>query len=157
MTVIFPGSFDPFTAGHEAIVHRCLRLFDKIIIAVGHNSEKRYMFSVESRVEIIRDTFKKDARIEVEHYEGLTIDFCRKHNVFFLIRGLRTSADFEFERAVGQINKQMDERIETIFMLVAPDHSAISSSVVRDILMNGGDASLFLPKEININNYKRQQ
>lgn len=155
MTVVFPGSFDPFTAGHEALVLRSLQLFDNLIIAVGHNSEKKYMFDIGNRVAMIQSVFKHDSRVKVEPYMGLTIDLCRKLNVYFLIRGLRTSADFEFERAVGQINKQMESRIETVFMLVAPEHSAISSSVVRDILMNEGDASRFLPSKMNIGNYKR--
>lgn len=155
MTAVFPGSFDPFTAGHEALVLRSLQLFDSLVIAVGHNSEKKYMFDIDTRVAMIRSVFEHDSRLTVEPYMGLTIDLCRKLDVYFLIRGLRTSADFEFERAVGQINKQMEARIETVFMLVAPEHSAISSSVIRDILINEGDASQFLPASMDAKSYKR--
>ena len=154
MKAIFPGSFDPFTAGHEALVHRALLLFDEVIIAIGCNSEKRYMFDIDSRVSMIQSVFADDKRVKVDSYSGLTVDLCRRLDVYFLIRGLRTSADFEFERAVGQINKQMESRIETIFMLIAPEHSAVSSSVVRDILINNGDASMFLPKGLDISKYK---
>ena len=149
MKAIFPGSFDPFTAGHEALLHRSIQLFDEVIIAVGHNSEKKYMFNIEARVEMIKSVFKNNNKVKVVEYEGLTVDLCRSLDVYFLIRGLRTSADFEFERAIGQINKQMEPRIETVFMLIAPEHSAVSSSMVRDILVNNGDASMFLPKEID--------
>lgn len=155
-SVIFPGSFDPFTVGHEALVYRTLELFDKVYIAIGVNSEKKYMFSTETRVDMISDVFRNDSRIEVICYEGLTIDLCRTLNVFYLVRGLRTSADFEFERAIGQVNKQLEPNIETVFMLVAPEHSAVSSSVVRDIIFHQGDASQFLSKNIDINNYKRE-
>ncbi|MDR2287012.1 MAG: pantetheine-phosphate adenylyltransferase [Prevotellaceae bacterium] len=148
MKAIFPGSFDPFTVGHEALVQRSLKLFDEITVAVGHNSEKRYMFDIDTRTELIKSVFKDNPQVKVFPYSGLTIDLCRSLDTYFLIRGLRTSADFEFERAIGQINKQLEPKIETIFMLVAPEHSAVSSSIVRDILVNNGDASLFLPENI---------
>jgi pantetheine-phosphate adenylyltransferase len=155
MTAVFPGSFDPFTAGHEALVHRSLQLFDKLIVAVGFNSEKKYMFDIDNRVKMVQDVFAGEHRVEVVKYSGLTVDLCRSLNVYFLVRGLRTSADFEFERAVGQINKQLESRIETVFMLIAPEHSAVSSSVVRDILLNSGDASMFLPDRLDVNKYER--
>jgi pantetheine-phosphate adenylyltransferase len=155
MTAIFPGSFDPFTAGHEALVYRALQLFDNLTIAIGFNSEKRYMFDIAERLRMTTDLFDNEHRVSVIKYSGLTVDLCRSLNTFFLVRGLRTAADFEFERAVGQTNKQLEQRIETVFMLIAPDHSAISSSIVRDIIMNAGDASIFLPKGINIENYRR--
>ncbi|MDR1886384.1 MAG: pantetheine-phosphate adenylyltransferase [Prevotellaceae bacterium] len=150
MKAIFPGSFDPFTVGHEAMVQRSLKLFDEIIVAVGHNSEKKYMFDIETRVSIIETVFKNSPEVKVIPYAGLTVDLCRSLNIYFLIRGLRTSSDFEFERAVGQINKQLEPRIETVFMLIAPEHSAVSSSIVRDILINNGDASLFLPVNLDL-------
>jgi pantetheine-phosphate adenylyltransferase len=150
MRAIFPGSFDPFTAGHEALVQRSLKLFDELIIAVGNNSEKRFMFDINTRVEIIKSVFKSNPKVSVISYSGLTVDLCRSLNIYFLIRGLRTSSDFEFERAIGQINKQLEPKIETVFMLIAPEHSAISSSVVRDILKNKGDASLFLPTNMDM-------
>ena len=157
MTAVFPGSFDPFTAGHEALVHRSLQLFDKLIVAVGFNSEKKYMFDIDNRVKMVQDVFAGEHRVEVVKYSGLTVDLCRSLNVYFLVRGLRTSADFEFERAVGQINKQLESRIETVFMLIAPEHSAVSSSVVRDIIINAGDASMFLPERLDINKYKNYE
>jgi pantetheine-phosphate adenylyltransferase len=129
-------------------VQRSLKLFDEITVAVGHNSEKKYMFDIDTRVELIKSVFKDNSRVKVFPYSGLTIDLCRSLDTYFLIRGLRTAADFEFERAIGQINKQLEPEIETIFMLIAPEHSAVSSSIVRDILINNGDASLFLPANI---------
>jgi pantetheine-phosphate adenylyltransferase len=150
MKAIFPGSFDPFTVGHEALVQRSLNLFDEITVAVGHNSEKRYMFDINARVEIVKSVFKDNPRIKVISYSGLTVDLCRSLDIYFLIRGLRTASDFEFERAIGQINKQLEPKIETVFMLIAPEHSAVSSSIVRDILTNNGDASLFLPTNLNL-------
>ena len=153
MKAIFPGSFDPFTAGHEALVYRALQLFDEVIIAVGSNSEKRYMFSGDDRLEIVRTVFTDEPRIKTLQYSGLTIDLCRNSNIFFLIRGLRTSADFEFERAIGQINKQLEPRIETVFMLIAPEHSAVSSSIVRDVIINKGDPSILLPAGLDISKY----
>jgi pantetheine-phosphate adenylyltransferase len=148
MKAIFPGSFDPFTVGHEALVQRSLKLFNEITIAVGYNSDKKYMFGIDTRVELIKAVFKNNPQITVISYSGLTVDLCRSLNIYFLIRGLRTSSDFEFERAIGQINKQLEPQIETVFMLIAPEHSAISSSIVRDILVNNGDASMLLPTNI---------
>jgi pantetheine-phosphate adenylyltransferase len=145
MKAIFPGSFDPFTAGHEALVQRSLKLFDEIVVAVGHNSEKRYLFDIDTRVGIIKSVFRDSPQISVMSYSGLTIDLCRSLDIYFLIRGLRTASDFEFERAIGQINKQLEPKIDTVFMLIAPEHSAVSSSAVREILINNGDASMFLP------------
>lgn len=155
MTAIFPGSFDPFTAGHEALVYRSLQLFDQLIVAIGFNSEKKYMFDISERVKMTSDVFANEQRVKVIQYSGLTVDLCRTLDVYFLVRGLRTAADFEFERAVGQTNKQLESRIETVFMLIAPEHSAISSSIVRDIVMNAGNASMFLPSGLNLNRYHR--
>jgi pantetheine-phosphate adenylyltransferase len=150
MKAIFPGSFDPFTVGHEALVQRSLSLFDEITIAVGHNSEKKYMFDIDARVAIVKSVFKDNPQIKVISYSGLTVDLCRSLDIYFLIRGLRTASDFEFERAIGQINKQLEPKIETVFMLIAPEHSAVSSSIVRDILTNNGDASLLLPSNLDL-------
>jgi pantetheine-phosphate adenylyltransferase len=154
-TAIFPGSFDPFTIGHEAIVRRALSIFDEIIIAVGANAEKKSFFPLETRKAMISETFRNEPRIKVDHYSGLTVDFCRSKGAGYLLRGLRTSADFEFERAIGQVNKSMAPEIETVFLLTAPEHSFINSTIVRDVLKNGGDASGFVPSSININDYKR--
>ncbi|MDR1897451.1 MAG: pantetheine-phosphate adenylyltransferase [Prevotellaceae bacterium] len=153
MNAVFPGSFDPFTIGHEALMHRSLKLFDEITIAVGHNSEKKYMFNIETRVKMIESVFEGNPKIKIKPYKGLTVDLCRSLDIYFLIRGLRTSSDFEFERSIGQINKQLEPQIETVFMLISPEHSAVSSSIVRDILINEGDASIFLPKNLDISQF----
>ena len=150
---VFPGSFDPFTVGHESIVLRALSLFDKIIIAVGYNTNKKSFFSIEQRLAIIKKVFEGESRIEVISYEGLTVELCKRINVYYILRGLRTSDDFEFERAIGQVNKAMLNEIESVFLLTAPEHSFINSTIVRDILIHNGDPSLFLPKSINIKDY----
>lgn len=152
---VFPGSFDPFTIGHEAIVRRALSLFDEIIIAVGTNALKKNFYSLPTRMEIISVVFKNEKKVRVDHYEGLTVEYCKKAEAGFLIRGLRTSADFEFERAIAQVNKVMAPGIESVFLLTVPEHSHINSSIVRDIIKNNGDASLFVPSSINLMNYKR--
>lgn len=150
-TAIFPGSFDPFTVGHESIVMRALPLFNKIIIAIGHNINKEYYFPLEKRVGWIKNIFRDNTKVEVKTYKGLTVDFCRQVNARYILRGLRTSSDFEYERAVGQMNKAMYPEIETVFLLTMPQHTAINSTIVRDIIRYGGDASLFLPKDLKIN------
>lgn len=151
---VFPGSFDPFTIGHEAIVRRALDLFDEIIIAVGANSLKKNYFSLEARKEIITRTFRDEPRVRIDHYTGLTVDYCKSVGAGYLLRGLRTSADFEFERAIGQVNKSLAPRVESVFLLTAPEHSFITSTIVRDIIKSGGDASMFVPSAINIRDYK---
>lgn len=153
-TAVFPGSFDPFTIGHEAIVRRALNLFDVIIIAVGANALKKNFYSLETRKEIIRKVFLDEPRVTVDHYEGLTVDYCKKNGAGYLLRGLRTAADFEFERAIGQVNRSLNPAIESVFLLTVPEHSHINSSIVRDIIRSGGDASKFLPGSINIKDYR---
>lgn len=143
---VFPGSFDPITCGHESVIRRAAPLFDKIIVAIGVNSQKQGFFNVDIRLAMIKETFADLDNIEVDSYSGLTVDYCKKVEANYLLRGLRTAADFEFERSIGQINKQMDENIETIFMLTQPEHTPINSSIVRDILRHGGKASKFVPK-----------
>jgi pantetheine-phosphate adenylyltransferase len=152
---VFPGSFDPFTVGHESVTRRALGIFDEIIIAVGDNIEKKSYFPLKTRMEIIRKTFIDEPRVRIDSYSGLTVEYCRRNKIGYLLRGLRTSADFEFERAVGQVNKAMAPAIETVFLLTAPEHSFINSTIVRDVLRNGGDASGFVPSVINILDYKR--
>jgi len=152
---VFPGSFDPFTIGHEAIVRRALSLFDEIIIAVGANLLKKNFYSLTTREEIICKVFENEPRVRVTHYEGLTVDFCKKNGAGYLLRGLRTAADFEFERAIGQVNNSLEPNIESVFLLTAPEHSFINSTIVRDIIKSGGDASKFVPSAINLKNYKR--
>jgi len=148
---IFPGSFDPFTIGHESIVRRAIPLFDKIIVAIGYNSAKSGYFPLETRKNWIMDIFKNDDSIVVETYEGLTTNFCKLKNAKYLLRGLRTAADFEYERAIAQMNKMIETDLETVFILTAPEHSFISSTIVREVIRYGGDASKFVPKEINLN------
>jgi pantetheine-phosphate adenylyltransferase len=152
---IFPGSFDPFTVGHESIVRRATKLFDKIIIMIGHNSNKKSFFPLEKRVNWINTVFTDDPQISVEVHEGLTVDFCKKAGARYIIRGLRTSADFEFERAIAQVNKQMYPEIETVFLLTIPEHTPINSTIVRDIILHGGDASRFLPKSLNKEDFRK--
>jgi len=150
---VFAGSFDPFTVGHESIVKRSLPLFDKIIIAVGTNIHKKEFFPLEKRLEMIREVMSDETKVILDHYTGLTIDFCKKVGAKYLLRGLRTSADFEFERAIAQLNKAMYPEIESVFLLTLPEHTPINSTIVRDIIRFGGDASKFIPKKIDLKKY----
>ena len=153
---VFPGSFDPFTIGHESILRRAIPLFDEIIIAVGYNVNKKGYFSLEDRKRWIENVFYDEPKIKVDHFEGLTINYCKKAGAGYLLRGLRTSADFEYERAIAQVNKAMYEGIETVFLLTMPEHTPVTSTIVRDIIRNGGDASKFLPKGMDINENKNE-
>ena len=144
---VFPGSFDPITIGHVDIVKRGIKVFDEIIIAVGDNTNKKYMFPKEKRVEFVKQTFNNYDNIKIESYDGLTVDFCKKNNIEFMIRGLRNPADFEFEKSIALTNREMTD-IETIFFLTSPENSFISSSIVRDLIRNNGDYKLFIPKGI---------
>jgi pantetheine-phosphate adenylyltransferase len=148
---LFPGSFDPFTVGHESIVRRALPLFDKIIVAVGYNSAKSGFFKLEKRIEWIEAIFADDKKVEVRSYEGLTANFCKSVGAKYLLRGLRTAADFEYERAIAQMNTMLDSEIETVFLLTKPEHSMISSTIVREVIRHGGDASQFVPSQIELN------
>jgi pantetheine-phosphate adenylyltransferase len=147
---VFPGSFDPITRGHENIIRRALPLFDEIIVAVGLNIEKKGYFQVEDRINWIKDVFADNPKIRVESYSGLTVDFCRLINSTYILRGLRTSADFEFERTVGQVNKKLHPAIETIFLLTTPEFTSINSSIVRDVYKNGGDVRIFIPDAVKL-------
>ncbi|MDQ3046170.1 MAG: pantetheine-phosphate adenylyltransferase [Bacteroidota bacterium] len=148
---IFPGSFDPITKGHENILRRALPLFDEIIISIGKNSSKQNYFPLEKREKWIRQVFQNEPKVRVETYTGLTVEFCKKMKANFILRGLRTSADFEFEKAIAQNNHIMVPEVETIFILPIPELSAINSTIVRDIIRNGGNASPFIPDSINLN------
>lgn len=154
---VFPGSFDPFTIGHEAIARRALSLFDEIIIALGANALKKNFYSLATRKEMINKIFNDEPRIRVDHYEGLTVGFCIKSNAGYLLRGLRTSADFEFERAIAQVNRVLAPSVESVFLLTVPEHSHINSSIVRDIIRSGGDASIFVPSSINLRDYQGEE
>ncbi len=142
---VFPGSFDPFTLGHESIVRRALPLFDKIIIGIGENQNKKHFFPLEKRIFWIKELFKDNPKIEIEAYNSLTVEFCKKKNANFILRGLRTSADFEYERLIGQINKALLWNIETVYLLTLPEHTHISSSMVREIIKFKGDVHKFVP------------
>ncbi|MBN2485827.1 MAG: pantetheine-phosphate adenylyltransferase [Bacteroidales bacterium] len=147
---VFPGSFDPFTIGHESIVKRALGLFDKIIIAIGRNTNKDDFFALDKRIGWIKTVFATEEKIEVTAYSGLTVDFCKNIGAKYILRGVRTSSDFEYERAIGQMNRAMDKKIETVFLLTLPEHTYITSTIVRDVIRHGGDASVFLPQSIKI-------
>jgi len=149
-TAIFPGSFSPFTIGHKSVVDRALPLFDKILISIGINSEKNQYFSIEERLQWIKDVYGNNPKIEIKFYEGLTVDFCKKENANYILRGLRDSHDFKFEKGIAQMNKDLNKEVETIFIITPPEISHISSSIIRDIIKNGGDVSKFIPKEIDL-------
>ena len=151
---IFPGSFDPFTIGHESIVRRAFSLFDKIFIAIGYNTNKRGFFPLEKREGWIKQVFENDPQVVVDYYEGLTVDFCRKVNAKYILRGLRTAADFEYERAIAQINKAMYPGLETVFLLTTPEYTPVTSTIIRDIIRQGGDATKFLPNSIDLKTFR---
>ncbi|HPI53150.1 MAG TPA: pantetheine-phosphate adenylyltransferase [Chitinophagaceae bacterium] len=145
---LFPGTFDPITLGHTDIIDRSLELFDKVIIGVGINTNKKPMFDVETRMEWIRNIYKDQPKVEVQSYEGLTVNFCREIGAMHIIRGLRTVSDFEYEKAIADMNQMLDPQIETIFLACSSKYSSYSSTMVRDVIRNQGDSSLFLPMEI---------
>lgn len=144
---VFPGSFDPITIGHYDIIMRGLTLFDEIILAVGVNAEKKYMFTLQERKTFLEETFKDEPRIKVDTYKGLTVNYCKEINADFILRGLRNPADFEFEKAIAHTNRKL-EKIETIFLLTSSGKSYISSSIVRDVIRNNGDYSGFVPDSV---------
>ncbi len=154
---LFPGSFDPITKGHKSIVERALPMFDKIVVAVGTNTAKNSVFPLEKRIEWIEKTFAQYDNVEVVTFNSLTVDFCREIGAKYILRGLRNSTDFQYERNIARINQELDSEIETIFLMTKPDDAAISSSLVREILSFGRDVSQFIPEEIkiSINDIKR--
>jgi len=153
---VFPGSFDPITLGHESIVLRAMNLFDKIIIGIGTNTCKTAFFTVEQRLEMIRELFAGNHSVEVMYYDDLTTDFCKRVGARYMLRGLRTSSDFEYEKVIAQVNQAMLPEVESLFMLTLPEHTAINSSVVREIMRYGGDVSKFIPKGINLQKYLKK-
>jgi pantetheine-phosphate adenylyltransferase len=144
---LFPGSFDPITIAHVDILKRAFPLFDKVVLGIGLNSSKQNFLSASTREDIVKSVFQDYPNVEVRTYEGLTVDFCKEIGATYMIRGIRSVGDFEYERAIAQINQTMMPNVETIFILSKPEYSAISSTIVRDILRNHGDVSPFLPKE----------
>ncbi len=145
---VFPGSFDPFTIGHFSIIKRALPIFDKIIIAIGINNEKKSFFSLEQRRKWIEQTFAGEKKIVIDTFSSLTVDYCSRVGASYLLRGLRTSTDFEYERQIGQMNKSLNPNIETVYFLTLPEHTHISSTVVKEIIKYKGDVSKFVPKII---------
>ena len=149
---VFPGSFDPFTIGHESVVRRALSMFDKVVVGIGINTTKTSFFPIEKRVAWINRVFADTGnRVVAKTFTGLTIDFCKNEKAHYILRGLRTAADFEYERAIAQTNKAMYPDIETVFLLTLPQHTFINSSLIREIIRQGGDAGKFLPKNYNVN------
>jgi len=146
---IFPGSFDPLTLGHHDIIQRGITLFDELIIAIGVNADKKYMFSLEERMRFITEAFALEPKIKVQTYEGLTVDFCKKVDANFILRGLRNPGDFEFEKAIAHTNRKLSE-IETVFLLTSSGKSYISSSIVRDVIRNGGDYTGLVPATVMV-------
>ncbi len=146
---VFPGSFDPITLGHFDIIQRGIPLFDEVIVAIGVNAEKKYMFSLAERKKFIEEAFKDEPKVRVITYEGLTIDLCKREKADFILRGLRNPADFEFEKAIAHTNRRLS-KIETVFLLTAAKTSYISSSIVRDVIRNGGDYTVLVPESVKI-------
>ncbi|ETN96894.1 Phosphopantetheine adenylyltransferase [Zhouia amylolytica] len=146
---VFPGSFDPITLGHYDIIMRGVSLFDELIIAIGINAEKNYMFTLDERKRFIEEAFKDEPKIKVMTYEGMTVDFCKQIDAQFILRGLRNPADFEFEKAIAHTNRKLSE-IETVFLLTSSGKSYISSSIVRDVIRNGGDYTGLVPETVRL-------
>lgn len=146
---LFPGSFDPITLGHYDIIKRGVKLFDEVVVAIGINADKKYMFSLEERKQFIEEAFKDEPKVKVMTYKGLTIDFCHKIDAQFILRGLRNPADFEFEKAIAHTNRKLS-KIETVFLLTAARTSFISSSIVRDVIRNNGDYTVLVPESVKL-------
>lgn len=145
---VFPGSFDPITIGHADIIRRALPLFDKIVIAIGVNSQKQSLFSFDQRMNWLNEVFKNEPKIEVNYFEGLTAHFCNKIGAKYLIRGLRNASDFDYEKTISQLNSIVGKELDTVFLIATPQYSHISSTIVREIIKGKGDASPFLPSEV---------
>jgi pantetheine-phosphate adenylyltransferase len=147
---VFPGSFDPITKGHESIIKRAVPLFDKIIVAIGENSSKKRFFDLTKRVEWIKKTFENDPNVEIMTYTGLTVDFCKEQKANYILRGLRSTIDFEYEQPIAQMNKKMNSDVDSFFLLTEPEYSAVSSSIVKEIYKHGGDVSQFIPDAVEL-------
>ena len=146
---VFPGSFDPITLGHYDIIERGLTVFDELILAIGVNASKKYMFSLEERMHFLQETFKNESKIKVMTYKGLTVDFCKSQDIEFILRGLRNPGDFEFEKAIAHTNRKLSG-IETVFLLTSSGKSFISSSIVRDVIRNNGDYTSLVPDVVRV-------
>ncbi len=146
---VFPGSFDPITKGHESVIRRASIMFDKLIVAVGFNTSKNYFFNHDPRVKWAKEVFKDLPNVEVDQYQMLTVDYCRIRNARYLIRGLRNITDFEYERNIAHMNHQINDSVETVFLLTEPEFAAINASIVREIHRNGGDITSFIPESVH--------
>ena len=153
---LFPGTFDPVTLGHTDIIDRALPLFDKLVIGIGRNANKKPMFSERQRLKWLREIYKNNPKVEVLAYDGLTVDCCKKVNANFILRGIRYVNDFEYEKAIADMNRSIDKRIETIFLTCLPQFTSVASTLVRDVLRNGGDVSQFLPDAVKQSLKKRK-
>lgn len=147
---LFPGTFDPITLGHVDVIKRSVSLFDKVIVAIGVNSQKQPMFSVEQRIAWINEIFKDYPQVQAASYEGLTINYCRQVGAQYMLRGIRYIADFEYEKAIADMNRMLAPEIETLFLTCAPEYTTISSTIVRDVIRNGGDVSRIVPPEVKL-------
>lgn len=147
---VFPGSFDPITKGHENIVQRAAHLFDEVVVAIGQNSTKKYMFDLAKRESFINDVFADKDNVRCATYSGLTVDFCHSIGAKFMLRGVRNTTDFEYERMIAQMSRELDDSLETVLLFTDPSFAAIHSTVVREIIKNGGDVSKFIPNKIQI-------
>lgn len=147
---LFPGTFDPITVGHTNIISRALPLFDEIVVGIGHNINKSTLFPIEKRVNWINQIYKNEPKVRADYYEGLTVDFCASIGAQFILRGIRNMADFDYEKNISQMNRMIFPKAETIFLMCDPEYTPISSSIVRDLIRNGGDATNFIPKEVEI-------
>ena len=152
-TALFPGSFDPFTVGHQALVSEGLRFFDKVVVAVGENPEKRGLLTTENRKRLSEDLYRDEPRVEVVSYSGLTGNYCREHELKFILRGMRNTVDFDFERNMMQINQRLYPEITTVLLFTPSEYVAVSSSVIREILSFGGDVAQFMPAGVDIKDY----
>lgn len=146
---LFPGTFDPITIGHLDIIHRALPLFDKLVIGIGRNANKSAMFSEEQRMKWIKEIFRENPNVSVAVYEGLTVECCRKVGANFIVRGIRYVNDFEYEKAIADMNRSLDRDIETVFLTCLPQYTSVASTLVRDVIRNGGDARQFLPQAVS--------
>lgn len=145
---VFPGSFDPITIGHVDLVKRALPLFDKIIVAIGENTQKKTLYSLDQRIEWLEHVFNKYPQVEIGHYQGLTVNYCKEVNASFLLRGLRYASDFDYEKTISQLNKIIGDNLDTVFLISDPKYAHISSTIVREIIKGDGDVSAFVPNEI---------
>ncbi|TVQ42518.1 MAG: pantetheine-phosphate adenylyltransferase [Saprospirales bacterium] len=147
---VFPGSFDPITSGHVDLVKRAIPLFDKVVVAIGINSKKKYLFDLDKRISWLEEVFKDYTTVEIGSFEGLTVNYCKGIGARYLLRGLRNASDFDYEKTISQLNHIIGDNLETVFLISRPEFSHISSTIVREIITGNGDAGPFLPKEISI-------